>query len=276
MERAYATTNRPNLRLVSEEEQATYDGQPVKAPAFVMVDREAGETILATLGGTCFGIWWHLLRRSKDGKCWPSLDDIAEATSLSRMHVTRCLDKLEVGGWITRTKRANTYGLSTSTLYQINVKPRTDACNQPVTSREHAVNIEGPSMLHELEPNKNVRKGPPTSSLRSDVDPPPEKKPRTALRLLPDDWEPTAKAIETAAAKHGMTLDEIAAKTERFRDWAASNGHRKADWDATWRNFMAPSRFDPPKPRAPTRTSNGRIDFHARAEAALAAERNQQ
>ncbi|HXH56582.1 helix-turn-helix domain-containing protein [Iamia sp.] len=240
---------------MSEEEQATYDGQPVRRP-FVMVDRAVGETILATLGGTCFGIWWHLLRRSKDGRCHPSLDDIAESCHLSRKHVTRCLDQLEEGGFITRKRRANSHNMSVNTEYQIAVTPNKRGCDIGV---DIGVDIGHVQMSHELEPNKITREGPPTSSLRSDVDPPPEKKPRPALRLIPDDWEPTATAIEAAAEKHGMTLDEIAAKTERFRDWAASNGHRKADWDATWRNFMAPSRFDPPKPRA---SPNGQKPTH--------------
>ncbi len=136
------------LRVVGEEEPPPYDAVPSPKLAggfamntsqepFVQTGKAIGETIMGTLGTAAFGVYWHLSKRAKNGQCWPSLDDIAEGTMLSRMHVTRMLKALEEAGWITREKRANSFGMSTSTLYTLIEKPRTNGCNIPVTSREH-------------------------------------------------------------------------------------------------------------------------------------------
>ena len=166
----------PRLRIVSDEDAPTYDAESHTAPkreSVVMARAESGETILGTLGVSAFGVYWHLCKRSnKDGQCWPSLDDIAEATMLSRMHVTRMLNALEKDGWVTRTKRSNRHGMATSTLYTIVVKDstdgcntiptkdRTDGCNTPVTSREHDGTVDVTRTSNKLVPNYNDRENP--------------------------------------------------------------------------------------------------------------------
>jgi len=244
---AYPTST-PHLRVVRDEDTPNYDGEPNRRP-FVMTDQESGRTILATLGGACFGVYWTLQRHAdKAGTCWPSLDTLADANHLSRMHVTRCLTKLEEGGWITRTKRATTRGLSTSTLYTVSANPSKSGCNTRRTSDEHASVVDVTRTRPKLDENQD------TPSLRSGVSVTPSK------RLLPDDWEPTPTMVETAAAKHGMTLVQVADKTEQFRDWAKSSGKKYLDWDATWRNFMRPSRFDPYPARSRGANANGKLD----------------
>lgn len=156
--------NRPLLRVVRDEESPTYDGDwrvtrvelEPKRVSTVMVTADVGRTILGTLGPSAFAVYWHLTMRSKDGQCWPSLDDIADGTTLSRMHVTRMLNALEEGGWITRQKRTNEFGFSTSTLYTIIEKQRTDGCNIVVTSREHEGTVDVTRTSSELVVNKNV------------------------------------------------------------------------------------------------------------------------
>jgi len=143
-----------HLRIVGDEDVPSYDGKPIRPP-FVMTDQETGSTILATLGGACFGIYWTLQRHAdKSGTCWPSLDTIADANHLSRMHVTRCLAKLEATGWITRSKRATMRGLSTSTLYTVFSSPSTDGCNTRRTSDEHASVVDVTRTRPKLDENQ--------------------------------------------------------------------------------------------------------------------------
>lgn len=57
-------------------------------------------------------------------------------------------------------------------------------------------------------------------------------------RRLPDDWVPERSeaniAAEAAARERGVNLrDELS----KLRDWAAANNNKKADWNATWRNW---------------------------------------
>jgi biotin operon repressor len=126
---------------------------PEREP-FVMVPTVVGETILGTLGPSAFAVYWHLSKRSKDGVSWPSLDDIAESVSLSRMHVTRMVKALEADGWITREQRTNQYGMATSTLYRLTHKPCTNGCNIPVTSREHDTPFDVTRTRVKLDLNK--------------------------------------------------------------------------------------------------------------------------
>lgn len=156
-ERSHLTLLPPTI----EEARAPYDANRQRDP-FVMVDTATGETILATLGCSAFGVYWHLCKRSTDGKCWPSLDDIADATSLSRMHVTRMLSALETDGWIAREKRSNKHGLSTSTLYTILEKSRTYGCNIPVTCREPNTVRDVTRTRTKLDTNQNVGEPPLT------------------------------------------------------------------------------------------------------------------
>jgi len=242
----YPTTVSPTLRIVRNEDAPIDDELPVRRP-FVMVDQEAGRTILATLGGACFGVFWTLQSHAKAGACWPSLDTIADANHITRKHVTRLLDQLEAAGWITREKRTNEYGMATSTLYRISDKRDTSGCDMTGTSSGHGRAENVTRTRRKPDENKT------TPSLRSGVSP------RESKRMLPDEWEPTPKMVEVAAEKHGMTLVQLADKTEQFRDWANAGAKKYADWDATWRNFMRPSRFDP-YPARSNGHANGKMD----------------
>lgn len=145
---------RASLRMITDGDRPAYDTESQQQRrAVVRTDMEAGETILATMGGNALGVYWHLCKRATDGECWPSLDDIAEATKLSRKHVTRILDDLEAGGWIERKRRTNRYGMATSTMYRIIVKSRTDGCDIDETRRGHGVDMDPSEMSHELVTN---------------------------------------------------------------------------------------------------------------------------
>src|SRR5690606_30348210 len=82
---------------------------------------------------------------------------------------------------------------------------------------------------------------------------PPEGRPRSIKRLLPDDFGPTAEHA-TIARESGVDLIEEFAK---MRDWANSNAERKADWNATFRNWL---RRATPKSSPRARQSSERQD----------------
>lgn len=48
---------------------------------------------------------------------------------------------------------------------------------------------------------------------------------------------PANEKAEQAAKTRGV---DIALELTRLHDWAKSNGTRKVDWDATWRNWIRP------------------------------------
>jgi DNA-binding Lrp family transcriptional regulator len=134
------STSSPKLRVVRDESPPPYDGIPSARPRtvkIVPVTDDVGDTIIGTLGPSAFTVYWHLVRRSKNGQCAPSVDAITDAVKISRMHVTRMLAALEKDGWITRTARTNAYGMTIRTIYTIVEKPCTNGGNIAVTSREH-------------------------------------------------------------------------------------------------------------------------------------------
>ena len=73
-----------------------------------------------------------------------------------------------------------------------------------------------------------------------------------ATRIL-DDWQPTADLV---AWQRENGISDLLARRElpKFRDyWAAQPGERgrKADWGATWRNWLRTALEREPKPAAP-------------------------
>lgn len=81
---------------------------------------------------------------------------------------------------------------------------------------------------------------------------PKPRKPRTVTTLLPEDFAPNAEHA-TIAKERGLDLGEVFAK---FRDWCAANGSRKADWNATLRNWL---RAERPRHGAPRGHQTDRV-----------------
>ncbi len=223
---------------------------------------------MAVMTNTNLSPWARLLvvilvhHDDKKRGCFPGRDLLAAELGTSITTTDRAITELVTAGIVTKKRQ----GRSHTNRYELTHE------SPPVTS--HVTDESPPVASHmkdESSPVATLDSSPvtthverllltekepdelDTSSLRSDVTP---AKIRTPVKtLLPDEWDPTPAMIEKAAARHGLTLAAIADKTQGFRDWANSNAHRKADWDATWRNFMAPSRFDAPMPGA--RAPNG-------------------
>jgi DNA-binding transcriptional ArsR family regulator len=245
----YQSTNtqpqltRPALHVVRED-SPDYRTAPKKAPV-VIVDLGVGETILGTLGASAFGVYWHLCRRANNGQCWPSLDDIAEATMLSRMHVTRMLSALEEGGYITRERRTTPRRMATSTLYTIVVTDNETGCNTACTSSEHVVHPEVTGTSSELvRTRKDLGNDSPKAARRKpETDAPDE----LALREQDYDW---------AAAK-GFSRAQCDRECEAMLNWHRGKGNRWRDWTAAWRTWMGKA-----TPKAdPAPATNGKYDI---------------
>jgi phage replication O-like protein O len=69
---------------------------------------------------------------------------------------------------------------------------------------------------------------------------------RARKRALPDDWTPN-EGHRRIAAELGIDLKR---ENEKMCDWALSKGEKRADWDATFRNWL---RSDIPKATLPTK-----------------------
>ncbi len=109
---------------------------------------------------------------------------------------------------------------------------------QSSTNRERFVHESSPD-VHEAPPNQE-----PLTINQEPV------KSRERASRLPDDWTPTDDQLAFCKAERpDLKPQEVAA---RFRDyWIAKAGKdgRKADWEATWRNWVRNERRQtPPQP----------------------------
>lgn len=226
-------------RVIRDEDSPRYDAGSASASIVddvpepvVMLPRSVGETVLGTLGPAAFGVYWHVVNRITDGRDSPSLDDIAEATTLSRKHVTRMLDKLEETGWIVRCKRSNAFGMMTSTRYEIPEKVRTNGCDMNGTEPRQGVvlnvtplSINGtgvsvPTVVPE-EKEKKIKGGAPQKSRRIPV----------YTEAFEAWWKtyPEGHGVKTLAFEEWklLTPDDHQAIVEAMKLWQQSRKWRK-------------------------------------------------
>lgn len=103
------------------------------------------------------------------------------------------------------------------------------AADQQLTSSEPAATSEIPQATsHKPQRDPEI---PPSAAKRS-----------RAAKLEPD-WVPERseanQAAEAVAKSAGV---DLRAELLKLHDWALANGAKKADWDATWRNWIRSSR----------------------------------
>jgi len=91
---------------------------------------------------------------------------------------------------------------------------------------------------------------------------------------VPEDFQPDDAGVNYALS-HGMPFEQVPRQVEKFVNHHRSKGTTFLDVAKAWQTW-AGNYQEFGRPRSPTGGANGRIDFHARAEAALATERNQQ
>lgn len=164
----------------------------------------------------------------KDGWCWPSQATIGEMLKKSPAWVRNAIAALEGMGIIEKQVRYDAGGNLLTCKYRvIHDAHRGDTANdtgQPATN-------PGQPVAHPGQPatiNKTIEHITSKEVIRHSK----------ATRLDPA-WEPPFELLEWASREY-PTVDARTA-TDSFRDyWTAIAGARglKADWNATWRNWI--------------------------------------
>lgn len=181
------------------------------------------------------------------GVCWPSIGKICERTCLGRTAVIEAIKWLERAGLLTADRTNGRH-----TTYQIEL----DALNQgvlfdgsqPVREPDQSGRRTGPAG----GPNQSGRRTGPVRQADTNRQEPSGTKREVrapAGTRLPPDWEPSAEDL--AFARREKPELDLAAEAEKFRDYwhgAAGAKGRKADWPATWRNWIR--RAEAPRPGA--------------------------
>lgn len=170
--------------------------------------------------------------------CYPGQQTLSSMTGASESTVRRALKKLEDGGLLTREERRTKGGYRTSDRYVLQVGKTLDDYRsncavgaQPTGQTEDSHRSEGPTSpvtvtgTYKEEPLEN-HQGTPSG-------------PRSRGSRIPDPFVVTAEMRAWAAAE-APGLD-VNPHTREFVDyWRAKSGRdaTKADWVATWRNWM--------------------------------------
>lgn len=173
---------------------------------------------------------------------WPSLARLCTKTSLARSTVAKLLKALEEEGYITRLRRG-----TQTTVYELNAgdwfDTRTSPAHGLVRQSDPPSPTHGPALVRQSDG------GGPTHGPRTVREPSEEPsgnhqkesrgKRATEGRRLPDEFALTDQRLE-AARKQGLSDDEASEELDKFCDyWRGVPGQRgrKADWEATWRNW---------------------------------------
>lgn len=154
----------------------------------------------------------------EEGICWPSQDQLAEDTELSRHSIMRAMDQLEDMGLVTRERRHRGDGSRTSDLIVLDLS-RTEQRSTPQRSTQQQPKSQGATAEPIIEPllDKNKR----GSRMR-------------------DDWEPDGPSI-AKAEELGFTATDTRTEIERFKNyWIAIPGAKgvKLDWQRTFQNWL--------------------------------------
>lgn len=219
------------------------------------------------------------------GECWPELDDLAARCSVSRRTLFECLKELEEGGFIDRRhvgppgRQRVVFRVNEDVLRQCELlaeptpprMPGPGAKSAPVQNPHQRENCTGAK--NRIDPVRNLhpKKQPKESNPKG------EEQRAPAGTRLPPDWEPSAEEREFAAAERpDLNVD---AESAKFRDyWHAVPGPkgRRADWSATWRNWIrradAPKgggAAPPPPQPPPSPTPGAKRDIFASPESPL-------
>lgn len=178
------------------------------------------------------------------GKCFPSLQRLAEVCEMSKRSVQTHLTELEERKLI---------------------KVRTNFHNGQQTSNNYDLLLEGVQNLH--GGSADIARVPPQDLLTNlgssnHVSKPVGKKAIT----LPDNWVPSEKNLQDATDR-GFTDKEIEHEAEQFRNYHHAKGSAFKSWDAAWRTWLGNARkfAQTSKSRASGATDNLLAGFAAYA-----------
>lgn len=137
-------------------------------------------------------------------------------------------------------KKPRTSGAERQARYEERKRQKASDLTSEMTQPDAANDAEGEAASLPLPPSPQTPQ-PPTPTHGSNTPLPPEgRSRRKPSKPIPDGF-PAADDVAEQQAKarsSGANLD-VAAQAERFRNHAAQNDRRCADWRAAWRNWIA-------------------------------------
>jgi hypothetical protein len=234
------------------------------------------DSSLWSLDGDCLKVFLTLaLKADPEGEVTASLDGLARAAALPIPEVTQHLKRLEgpdehskdldrapANGGRRLERIAGGWRVVNIEWYREEARRQAELASKRRWWNEHgsaARRAARPTQTQtetetETQTEKETERGPeretapaapPPAALAA---PKPKRRPRTIKTLLPDDFAPNAEHA-TIARERGLNLGEVFAG---FRDWCAENGAQKADWQATFRNWLRRERAPHGAARGPS------------------------
>lgn len=163
---------------------------------------------------------------------------IAQMTGASPKTVQRSLRDLELAGIITRTHRHGRNGFRTSDLIEVNTAYRSESPIGTQPTRQTAHKAHSPDLVDSQSPptgHSDRAMITQRSSSRSTRE---GARPLRGTRL-PDGWLPS-EALRAQMQLEHPTVDQRAEYAKFVDHWSSAPGSKgvKADWDATWRNWI--------------------------------------
>lgn len=199
----------------------------------------------------------YSFRNKNSDTVWPSLPSLAHRSHINDPpRVSKLTGSLAEKGWLTKRKRGftgtNTYSLTVpdeaiEEYHDTNLAPDTKLAPEdntnlvPDTKFEFGTRYQAQGTTKEQEQIEH--------QIKDIAQPKITVEPKTTLTKvkvnpggtrLPPDWV-LSQALGEWALAEGLTRERIRQEADKFRDyWIAKPGAagRKADWPATWRNWI--------------------------------------
>lgn len=177
------------------------------------------------------------------GLSHPSTAYLAEVVECDSKTITAALDRLTAGGLIAETggRAGKTMQVKVYRLSMTETPPETEGFQKRKASAFSAKDPQKRGTEPSSEPLPPTEASPlPVERARKLRPPAARPKPAHGCRL-PSDWRLPALPVDLTLALESWPPGKLEREERKFRDyWAAKAGAggRKADWDATWRNWL--------------------------------------
>ncbi|QFT55599.1 helix-turn-helix domain-containing protein [Microbulbifer sp. THAF38] len=205
------------------------------------------------------GLLLHLLSKPDDWEV--SAAALAREAQEGRDRIYKLLNELIDAGYCERIVRRSDGGKILGTDYEISDTPRDsqEPLEEPLPEKPDTVNPDtvSPYTVNPTQQSKEYNKvntGLSNQSESAQERPPAStRKPKSQTKRgtrLPGDWTLTEEFRTEAQRIRPDLINRIHDIADEFKDyWVAQSGQRgvKADWLATWRNWIRRERSSPPQ-----------------------------
>lgn len=233
-------------------------------PWFRIYDEALDDPKVQRLSDALFRHWFNLLclanRGNPRGRLPEKLEDIAYSLRLTPRKTRQVLDELTARGLLVLEQ-------STSRVMPNRWDERqkkSDSSAERVArhrDKQEARNVTQP--LQKRNSNAlDIEKETDTEKSREDIAPQPPRgpRPKRATQIDPA-WEPDEVLLAWAQTKH-ISQTDIDAETERFKNHYLAKGEARADWNASFRNWMTSPLRSQPARASPAQVGPRRATAH--------------